>query len=293
MGARARSRGGSPCACNCPGSPTNGRAITRPTACFPVRIWRRDSAGLVELLERDRLLVRGDLEDRVGARVDDPLARALVLLAELLDDLRPARRDVAEDAASRLVHERVDHLVREPVRVGRHRLRGQDPHQLPVAGRRVLAARALEQPPRDGGRSRLRRAAGERLDVAEPERLERRQVEAADRLRHVAERVRAFVAEVARIGELSRPDCVEDDDACSWHAAILRPRGERPRPHPLRVVHRLHDRAGGRRTGRGPDQPEPRVEGRRRSSTVGRARCRPARAFAARLTPQAPSTSGV
>ena len=48
-----------------------------------------DAAAVVELLERDRLLVRGDLEDRVGGRVDDPLPRLLVLLAELLDDLRP------------------------------------------------------------------------------------------------------------------------------------------------------------------------------------------------------------
>ena len=185
----------------------------------------RDPAAVVELLERDRLLVRGDLEDRVGARVDDPLAGALVLLAELLDDLRPARRDVAEHAAPGLVHERVDHLVGEPVRVGRHRLRGQDPHQLPVAGRRVLAARALDEPARDRRRARLRRAAEQRLDVAEPERLERRQVEAADGPREVAERVRALVAEVGRVRQLAGPDGIEHDHAGPGHAAILRPRG--------------------------------------------------------------------
>ena len=115
-----------------------------------------DTAGVVELLERDRLLVRGDLEDGVGARVDDPLPRPLVLLAELLDDLRAARRDVPEDAVARFVHERVDHVVREAVRVGRHRLLRLDPHQLPVAGRRVLAARALERAAR---RPRARPAA--------------------------------------------------------------------------------------------------------------------------------------
>ena len=57
-----------------------------------------DAAAVVELLERDRLLVRGDLEDRVGGRVDDPLPGLLVLLSELLDDLRPRRGPVAEDA---------------------------------------------------------------------------------------------------------------------------------------------------------------------------------------------------
>src|SRR4029453_11300953 len=46
-----------------------------------------DLAPLVELLERDRVDVRGDLEDRVRGRVDDPLPGALMALAELLDDL--------------------------------------------------------------------------------------------------------------------------------------------------------------------------------------------------------------
>src|SRR5438034_4529598 len=56
----------------------------------------RDATTVVELLERDRLLVGGDLEHGVGRRVDDPLACLLVLLAELLDDLGPRSRLVAE-----------------------------------------------------------------------------------------------------------------------------------------------------------------------------------------------------
>src|SRR5437879_5985130 len=54
---------------------------------------REDLAGnsrrVIELRERNGLLVRGDLEHRVRGRVDDPLARALMLLAELLHDARP------------------------------------------------------------------------------------------------------------------------------------------------------------------------------------------------------------
>ena len=128
--------------------------------CLPVRISRATRAGLVELLERDRLLVRRDLEDRVARRVDDPLARSLMLLAELLDDLRSRGGLVAEDAAARLVHERVDHVVRETLRVGRKRGIGDDSHQLPVAGGRVLALRPLEQPSCDRGSARA--AAGSR-----------------------------------------------------------------------------------------------------------------------------------
>src|SRR4029453_3692447 len=122
-------------------------------------------------------------------RVDDPLSRLLVLLAQLLDDLRARRGLVAEDAATGLVHERVDDLVREAVRIRRERRRRDDAHELPVAGRLVLALRARGEAPRGGGRIGLRRAPLERLDVAEAERLEVRQVEAAHGARDVAERV--------------------------------------------------------------------------------------------------------
>ena len=135
----------------------------------------------------------------------------------------PLAGHVAEHRPARLVHERVDHLVGEAVRVGRHRLRGEDPHQLPVAGRRVLAARALDQPPGDRRRARLRRAAEQRLDVAEPERLERRQVEAADGAGEVAERVGALVAEVGGVGQLPGPDGVEDDHTGPRHRGYPNP----------------------------------------------------------------------
>ena len=202
----------------------NGRAMTRPTACLPVRISRAIAAAVVELLERDRLLVRGDLEDGVGRRVDDPLPRLLVLLAELLDDLGPGGGLVAEHAAARAVHERVDHLVREPVRIGRERCRRDDAHQLPVTGGRVLPLRPLEQPARDRRRVGLRRAALERLDVAEAERLQVRQVEPADRSGDVPERVRALVTAVGRVRQLPRADGVEHDDARPRHGGYPSPR---------------------------------------------------------------------
>src|SRR5262249_10852842 len=176
-----------------------------------------DAARGVELLERHGQLVRGDLEDGVRTRVDDPLAGPLVLLAELLDDLGPARRTVAENAATGAVHERIDHLVGEAERVRRHRLRRDDAHELPVAGCRVLALRALDQAAGDRGRARLRRATFERLDVAQPERFQRRQVEAADGPGDVRQRVGAFVTEVRRIRQLARPDGVQDDDARTRH----------------------------------------------------------------------------
>src|SRR4029453_3939984 len=82
-----------------------GLADERPRDHAPDRVLARedlprDSARLVELLERHRLLVRRDLEDRVRGGVDDPLAGLLVLLPELLDDLRPRCRLVSQHAAA-------------------------------------------------------------------------------------------------------------------------------------------------------------------------------------------------
>ena len=88
--------------------------------------------------------------------------------------------------------------------------------------RRVLALRALEQPARDRRRAGLRRAALERLDVAEPERLEVGQVEAPDGASDVPERVRAFVSPLGRIRQLTRADGIEHDHAGPRHAGSLR-----------------------------------------------------------------------
>src|SRR5206468_2019808 len=128
-----------------------------------------------------------------GRGVDDPLAGALVLFAELLDDLRARSRLVAQNTAARAVHERIDHVMRKALRVGRKRSRRDDAHQFPVPRGRILAFRALDEPAGDGRRSRLRWATLERLDVSEAERLEIRQVQAAHNTRDVAERVGSLV----------------------------------------------------------------------------------------------------
>jgi hypothetical protein len=180
-----------------------------------------DLAAVVQLVERDRVHVRRDLEDGVGGGVDDPLAGPLVLLAQLLDDLRPRGGLVPQHAAPGPVHERVDHFEREAVAVRRQCLRRDDPHHLPVARGRVLALRALHEPAGDRGRSGLRRAPFQRLDVAETERLEIREVEPADGARDVPQCVGAFVAELGRVGKLSRANRVQHDHACAGHGAIL------------------------------------------------------------------------
>ena len=119
------------------------------------------------------------------------------------------------------MHERIDHVMREAVRIRRHRLGRHDAHQLPVAGGRVLSLRTLPQAAGDRRRARLRRASEQRLDVAETESFEIRKVQSADRARDVSQRVRTFIAVVGGIRKLARADGVEHDYARSRHAAIL------------------------------------------------------------------------
>jgi hypothetical protein len=63
-----------------------------------------------------------------------------------------------------------------------------------VTRRRVLALRALDEAAGDGGSAGLRWTTLERLDVAEPERLQIRQVQPTDSSRDVPVGVRALVS---------------------------------------------------------------------------------------------------
>src|SRR3712207_8676331 len=69
-------------------------------------------------------------------------ALPILLLAELLDDVRARRGLVPENAPRGPVHERVDHVVREAVRVGRHRLRSEE-HTSELQSRQYLVCRLL------------------------------------------------------------------------------------------------------------------------------------------------------
>ena len=146
---------------------------------------------------------RLDAEQVVEQRDGEVVVEVRVAVADdERHDREPPRRLVAEDAATGAVHERVDHVVRKAVRVGRHRGRRDDAHQLPVAGRRVLALRPLEQPAGDRRRARLRRAALELLHVSEAERLQVRKIEATDRLGDVAEHPGHRVRHLSPEGEV-------------------------------------------------------------------------------------------
>ena len=216
VGARRAGRARSPCAPPCArrrrARPSNGRAMTRPTACSPRMISRAAAHGGVELRLRHHVDVRGDLQHGVGRRVDDQVAGAQVLA-------RRSRRSpsVPSRAGCR--------ARRAPVasRSARSRRPGSRPGRC-AARTGVTTPISSQWPvivslPGPSGRRRpwsdgVRggRAARERQRRAEAEPLQHRQVQAARGLGDVAERVGARVAVVGGVRQLARAAGVEDDD---------------------------------------------------------------------------------
>ena len=169
----------------------------------------RDRADAPQLLDRNHFLVRRDLEDRVGRGVDDRRAGAHVLFAELVEDDRARRRLVAEGLAADAPLVLLDDVARKPVRIGAERIGDDEAHHFPVPGRGVLPRAHFVHPPE----CRLRRLARRRLrqGVQKPEARERRELRMFGG-EHVAEGVRALVAEILRVGELADAEGVADDD---------------------------------------------------------------------------------
>jgi hypothetical protein len=179
-------------------------------------------AESVQLLRRQRVGVRGDLEDGVLRGVDDQRAVAQRRLAVLVDHGDPVDRRVAEHLTAARPLDQPDHLGREAVGIGRARLARDDAHQLPVAGRRVLAGPERVQAAVERRRAR-RRDALQRQDRAEPEPLHPRQLQTAGQLGQMGERGGARVAVVGRVGQRARADGVEHDDDCASCARTVDP----------------------------------------------------------------------
>ena len=135
-----------------------------------------------------------------------------MLGSETLDDLRPRGHLVPHPAALDALGDPIQELDGEPVRVSGERALEHEPRELPVAGRAVLAGRALGEPPARAKRLPPHAHPGKRDQAAEAEALERRHPETADRLGDVEQGVAALVAVVRGVGERAHSDAVEHDE---------------------------------------------------------------------------------
>ena len=207
--------------------PSARRTLVRPG---PAGEWPRDHAAHgvlahqhvarrrtrpVQLLERHRPLVRRHLEDRVGGRVDDPLAGPLVLFSELRDDLRARRRLVPQPTPPGPSRELVQELSWEPLRVGPERLGQEHAADLPMPGGRVLTLRRRKGDTVCRRRPYPGRQPGDAPTHSQSQPLQVRQPQPPHPPRNIAERVRARIAVGRLVGTRADPEPVEHDDRCA------------------------------------------------------------------------------
>ncbi len=190
------------------------RVLVRQRGPYP-------AADRVQLLGPNQVHVGGDLEDRVLARVHDQLASLEVAGAELLDRLDAVAGAVADHPAAARGRDELDHLGREPFRVGGQGAGRHDAHQLPVAGGGVLARpQRMELAVQYG--ARRRRDSLQRQDRAQPEASEGRQAQSPHLACQVGQGVGAAVAIRVGVGQLAYAARVEHDHECAAaHRQIL------------------------------------------------------------------------
>ena len=102
--------------------------------------------GIVQLLQRDQLLMGRHLEHRVGGGIDDPLAGIQLLLAVIPNHIGAGIGLVAQPAPAGGLGKGIQHLLGEALRVGGQGLGRDHTGNLPVADGGVLAHGAFRQP---------------------------------------------------------------------------------------------------------------------------------------------------
>ena len=222
-------------------------AITRPIARSPVHLGAHLCADLVELRRRHDVLVGGDLQHGVLARVEDQRPAAQVLGAEVLDRVDAVVGPVADHMRPLALVARCDTIsagkpsgkVGSGCRAQATPIRPQWPAIESLPGPR--AQPAVQH------RLATARDALQRQDAAEAEALQRRQRQSARGLREVAERVRALVAVAAASGSAPTPSASstttnarfsgggpDHDTQRFWHFSQLRHRSRPARAESAR-----------------------------------------------------------
>jgi hypothetical protein len=167
-----------------------------------------DFAHTVQLVDRNYVFVRGNLEYAVARRVHDRLSRPYVFFAQFLDDLSPRRRLVANGLAPYLSLKRIDDFRWESLLVHRKRLVQPNSRHFPMTRGGVFPRRFCRAFSIGGewlfhcGQMR------ERRNVPQAQLHQVWQAQGA-RLRNVAERTSPYVSVLIRIGQLANADAVQ------------------------------------------------------------------------------------
>ena len=124
---------------------TDKRACDHPTNVVVVELFACDVAQLVQTLQTEMPLVRGDLKHRIRRGIKNRLARADVFLAQFVQNHCAGRVAITQIAGQlRTCDDTIEQLLREgvgfvtevtPIEQHRHA------RHFPVAGRRIFARR--------------------------------------------------------------------------------------------------------------------------------------------------------
>ncbi|MNC22616.1 hypothetical protein D3C75_706210 [compost metagenome] len=189
-----------------------------------------DLTGLVQLLQRNNLLMGGDLEYAVRRRVYNPGAGLHMLLTQLVQNFRAGRRFITEDAPAGAPGEFLQQFRREAVRVGVERSGNPQAHNLPMACHGVFAYGLLRHFAVIGPGLVHRCNSAERCDIAQSQLRQMRHLEALGMLRDVAQCMGARIPEGRGVRQFADTDAVQHDqcDAFEFLHTLTKP----PSPEP-------------------------------------------------------------
>ncbi len=176
-----------------------------------------------------------DLKDRIGRRINDPLARPLMLGTELVDDRGAGGGLVPQPAAPRTFRELVQQWNRKSLGISSKRFLQQHPADFPVSCRAILARRCrLSYPVRCGGADPGRKAGDHetRPAFSQSKPLQIGKPQPTDGAGDVAQRVRPGIAVLSCIWRGPAAESIQDDDrgaaGAVFHTETRRRRGPSP-----------------------------------------------------------------
>src|SRR5208283_3635855 len=231
----------------------------------------RDLAQLIEPVAAKNGFMRGDLQNRIRRRVADWRLGPNVLGAETLDDLDSRRMAIAEDARKPALGDQGRGQLGRKARLGFWKippgLQARRPGDFPMAGRRILARRALDpKTPEPAGWLRAREAkrqdSGRGLGgETKTQGVEIRDVQGSAALgagrRDMAERIGARITKAGSVFGAAAANRIENEEECAGQGLGLlvqsraghgldleRRREKRPRIGAARVCQKVHRGAG-------------------------------------------------
>src|SRR6266550_1841793 len=161
--------------------------------------------------------MRGNLKNRVGRRVNNPVASSQMLGGELIDHFGSARNHVSNYASTGRSRETRDHSFRKSIGVSRKSLREMDTRDFPVTGCAVFPSRRrVHRAPR-ADRPIESTCSLEGGNVSKAAHIQSRKIKSSDRMSDVAKSVTALITIRCGVRSFAGANTIENDDRRTPH----------------------------------------------------------------------------